>query len=153
MANQRNTFVSNERIMEIITHYHSIAGTTIARIFLGCLFLFQGYDAIFGIGIKKVVATYKEGFQQKRIPGFLITLAALFTSYTELIGGVLLLFGLFHYPVLYLLGINLIVAAIGFGLTTPLWDTRYVLPRLLLLLLLLLLPPEWNAWSIDKWLF
>jgi uncharacterized membrane protein YphA (DoxX/SURF4 family) len=138
--------------METITHHHFVAGTTIARVFLGFLFFFQGYDAIFGIGIKKVIGTYKDGFGQKRIPAFLIGSAAIYTSYTEFICGFFLLFGLFTYPALYLLGINLIVAAIGFGLTTPLWDSRFVLPRLLLLLLLLLVPADWQAWSLDNFI-
>lgn len=139
--------------METLGHYHFLAGITVARIFLGLLFFFQGYDAIFGIGIRNVTATYKEGFGPKRVPGFLVAAAAWFTSYTELIGGLLLIFGLFLFPALYLLGINLIVAAIGFGITTPLWDTRHVLPRLLLLLLLLLVPAASHVWTLDRLIF
>ncbi|MBK7818142.1 MAG: hypothetical protein IPJ60_11810 [Sphingobacteriaceae bacterium] len=61
--------------------------------------------------------------------------------------------GLFQYYALYLLGINLIIAAIGFGITSPMWDTRYVLPRLLLLLFLLFVPQGWNTLSLDNLIF
>lgn len=135
--------------MEFISQYHQIAGLTLARVFLGLLFIFQGYDAIFGIGIKKVTATYQAGFGPKGIPRFFTSLAAWYTSFTELICGFLLLIGLFEYTVLYLLGVNLIIAAIGFGINNPLWETRHVFPRLILLLILLFAPFEWHAWSFD----
>lgn len=135
--------------MEFITQYHYIAAISIVRIFLGFLFFFQGYDAVFNIGIGKVIATYKEGFSSKGVPSVLTTLAALFTSYTELICGALLILGLFEIPALYLLGLNLIVAAIGFGMNNPLWDMRHAFPRLLLLLILLIVPIEWHKWSLD----
>jgi uncharacterized membrane protein YphA (DoxX/SURF4 family) len=135
--------------MELIDQYHHLAAVAIARVFLGFLFLFQGFDAVVRIGLKKSIATYQEGFSRKGIPKALTVLAAVFTSYTELIGGFLLVFGLFTIPALYLLGLNLLVAAIGFGIGNPLWDTRNVFPRLLLLLFLLLVPIGWHAWSID----
>ncbi|MES2555752.1 MAG: DoxX family membrane protein [Bacteroidota bacterium] len=139
--------------METLAQYHTIIGTTVARLFLGFLFFFQGYDAIFNIGMQKVVLTYRDGFGAKRIPRFLIVLAAWFTAYTEFICGFLLIVGLFQFPAMYLLGLNLIVAAIGFGINLPLWDTRHVLPRLLLLLLLLLVPLGWHQWTIDYLIF
>ncbi len=135
--------------MDLITQYHSLAAILIARVFLGVLFLFQGYDAVVQIGLKKVTDTYQEGFGSKGIPRTLTALAAFFTSYTALICGFLLVFGLFEIVALYLLGLNLLVAGIGFGIHTPVWDTRYVYPRLVLLLLLLLTPPAWHSWSLD----
>lgn len=135
--------------MELINQYHYIAAAFIARVFLGCLFFFQGFDAVFAIRMRNVVSTFKNNFEGKPIPGFLLTLTAWFTSYTELIGGACLILGLFTYPALYLLGINLILAAVGFGMKDSLWDTRYVLPRLMLLLLLLSIPDSWNIFSLD----
>lgn len=140
-------------MMELITQYQYEAAACIARIFLGFLFFFQGYDALFNIGIKKVISTYKYGFNSKGVPGILTTLAALFTTYTEFICGFLLIFGLFEIPALYLLGINLVVAALGFGLNNPLWDMRHVFPRLILLLFLLIIPLEWHNWSLDYLFF
>ncbi|ASS50419.1 MAG: hypothetical protein A3D31_12695 [Candidatus Fluviicola riflensis] len=139
--------------METLSQYHEIAAATIARIFLGLLFFFQGYDALFRVGIGKATAAYAEGFNPKGVPRFLTMAAAWFTSVTELICGFLLLLGLFEYAALYLLGINLLVAAIGFGIISPLWDVKHVFPRLLLLLFLLSLPQDWNAWSLDHVFF
>lgn len=139
--------------MEIIEHYHYLVAITVARIFLGLLFLFQGYDAAVNIGLKKVSDTYQEAFQKKGIPRFLTVLASWFTAYTALIGGLLLVLGLFEFAALYLLGLNLLIAALGFGINEPLWNMRHVFPRLVLLLLLLTTPLEWHSWSLDKLLF
>ncbi|MGV3611898.1 MAG: DoxX family protein [Fluviicola sp.] len=138
--------------MEFLSQYHQIVAITIARVFLGLLFVFQGYDAVFGIGMSRVTATYQAGFSPKGIPGIFTAMAAWFTSYTELICGFFLLIGLFEYASLYLLGLNLIIAAAGFGMNNPLWDTRHVFPRLILLLILLFTPFEWHAWSFDHFL-
>ena len=139
--------------MEILTQYHQLAGITLTRVFLGFLFLFQGYDAVFQIGIQKVTDAYDENFKLKGIPRKITSLSAWYTAYTELICGFLLILGLFEYASLYLLGINLIIAAIGFGMNAPLWDTRNVYPRLLLILILLMTPIHWHHWSLDYLIF
>jgi uncharacterized membrane protein YphA (DoxX/SURF4 family) len=139
--------------MELIDQYHNIAAVFLARIFLGIIFLFQGYDAVFNIGMHNVVESYQNGFEGKKIPKFIIAGASWFTSFTELLGGILLIFGLFEYPALYLLSLNLIIAAIGFGITSPLWDGKHVFPRLALILLLLFVPGQWNVWSLDSLIF
>lgn len=139
--------------METLMEYHETAAVTIARIFLGFLFFFQGYDAVFKIGLLNVQKTFREGFDKKPIPRFFIDFASWYTSLSELIGGTLLIFGLFETYALYLLGINLIIAGIGFGITNPLWDVRNVFPRLLLLLTLLFTPYQWHQWSLDKLFF
>jgi putative oxidoreductase len=139
--------------VEIISQYHYIAASLIARVFLGCLFFFQGYDAVFKVKIKHVIGTFEDEFSRKGIPKSLTVLAAWFTSCTELIGGFLLIIGLFEYAALYLLGLNLIIAAIGFGINTPVWNTRHVFPRLVLILFLLAVPQSWNAASLDLLFF
>lgn len=139
--------------METLFDYNTVAAATIARIFLGLLFFFQGYDAIFRVGVGKAAATYEDGFGPKGVPRILTVAAAWFTSSTELICGFLLLLGLFEYAALYLLGLNLLVAATGFGIMSPLWDLKHVFPRLVLLLFLLLLPESWNTWTFDHLFF
>lgn len=137
----------------MFTEHHQAIAVLIARILLGLLFFFQGYDAVFVVKIKNVIATYENNFSNKGIPRFITISASWFTSCTELIGGALLIMGLFEYIALYLLGLNLIIAAIGFGINTPMWDTRYVFPRLILLLILLFVPMNWNIISMDYLLF
>ena len=139
--------------MEIINQHHYIIAAFVARVFLGCLFLFQGYDAIFKVKIQNVIGVFENDFAEKGIPRFLTVCASWFTTYTELICGFLLIIGLFEYAALYLLGANLIIAAIGFGINTPMWDTRHVFPRLVLILFLLVLPQSWNILSLDHLFF
>ncbi len=139
--------------MEFINQYQYEVAALIARLFLGCLFFFQGYDAVFNIKVKNVISTFETDFTKKGVPRFLIVTASWFTSWSELIGGALLIVGLFQYASLYILGLNLIIAAMGFGIVTPVWDTRYAFPRLALILLLLLIPNSWNTFSIDHLIF
>jgi uncharacterized membrane protein YphA (DoxX/SURF4 family) len=139
--------------MEIICQYNEIAAVFIARVFLGLLFFFQGYDAVFNVKIRNVIITYQYTFKIKGIPGSLTAFACWFTALTELAGGFFLIIGFCEYPALYLLGISLVVASIGFGINTPMWDTRFVFPRLVLLLFLLLVPQAWHTWSLDNLLF
>lgn len=139
--------------MELSGQYHAYAATFLARLFLGCLFFFQGYDAVMKVGAKNVSRAYEYDFASKGIPKFITVCAAWFTSYTELLGGLLLILGLFEYPALYLLAVNLLVAAIGFGIHTAMWDTRHVFPRLVLIIFLLTVPPHWHAWTLDHFIF
>jgi uncharacterized membrane protein YphA (DoxX/SURF4 family) len=139
--------------MEIINQYHYIAAAFIARVFLGCLFFFQGYDAVFNVKVKNVINTFENDFANNGIPRFLTVIASWFTCLSGLIGGALLILGLFEYAALYLLGMNLIVAAVGFGINTPVWDTRHVFPRLLLTIFLLTIPRSWDTISLDHLFF
>ena len=139
--------------MDSIIQYHDVAAVFIARVFLGLLFFFQGFDAVFNIKVRNVIEAYDNSFATKGIPRFITVLGSWFTSYVELIGGFLLVFGLFEYCALYLLGLNLIIASIAFGITSPIWDMRFVFPRLVLLLFLLLMPYTFHSWSLDTILF
>lgn len=136
--------------MEIIVIQNEITAAFIARVFLGFLFFFQGYDAIFNVKIKNVIETYQESFSQKGIPKFLTTGAAWFTSFAEFVGGLLLIFGIFQYYTLTALGLDIIIASIGFGIVSPMWDMRHVFPRLALLIFLFIIPDSWNAISFDN---
>lgn len=130
----------------------AIAALT-ARLILGILFFFQGYDAVFKIGIGRVAETYLDSYAARKVPRFVTILGAWFTSLAELTGGLLLILGLCKYAALSLLGIDLVVASLAFSIAQPMWDTRHVLPRLLLLLLLLLLPASADIYSLDNYLF
>jgi uncharacterized membrane protein YphA (DoxX/SURF4 family) len=136
--------------MEPFTNYHEITAAFIARIFLGLLFFFQGYDAVFNVKIRNVIHAYENSFSNIGIPKFLTISGAWFTSFVEFVGGLLLIFGVFQYSILYLLGLDLLIASVAFGIATPMWDTRHVFPRLVLLIFLLAIPPSWNALSLDN---
>ncbi|MFY9308221.1 MAG: DoxX family membrane protein [Bacteroidia bacterium] len=136
--------------MEVILQGHEAAAAFAARVFLGTLFFFQGYDAVFNIKVKNIVNTYQTTFSNKGIPRILIKTGVWFTSYTELIAGALLVAGLIKYFALYLLGVNLIVASVAFSITQPMWDMRFVFPRLALLVFLLAIPTTWDIWTLDS---
>jgi putative oxidoreductase len=138
------------QIMDFLSQYHEIAAAVTARLFLGVLFFQQGYDAVFNIGVKNVISTYRQDFTAKGLPASVIGAVTVFACYTELICGAMLVLGLFEYGALYLLAVNLITAATGFGINTPMWDTRHVMPRLMLLLFLLVVPAEWHGFSLDN---
>lgn len=121
----------------------------IARVFLGMLFFFQGVDAVFRIGLKGVIEAAAQPLAGKGIPKFLIAGGSYFTSYVQLIAGLMLITGIFKYYALYLLGFDLLLASAFFGIVNPMWDMKFVFPRLVLLLLLLLLPGQWDTLSAD----
>ncbi len=132
-----------------MNYYNEIAVAFILRVFLGSLFLLQGYDKVFKIKIKGVYETFELPMRSKNMPNFILMLAAIFTSYTELFGGLFLIFGLFKSFALYFLGIDLLLVAIAFGMLNPMWDMQFVFPRLVILVTLLLIPVEWDIISID----
>lgn len=139
--------------METLIQHHQEIAVFIVRVLLGILFFFQGYDAIFKLKISTVIITYQNSFANKGIPKFITACGAWFTSYSELIGGFMLIFGFYEYIALYLLGINLLVASFAFSVNTPMWDTKHMLFRLILLIFLLIVPISWHTYSIDNLLF
>ena len=121
----------------------------ITRVFLGLLFFFQGLDAVFNIKLKGVIQAIEQPLAEKGVPRFMIMLGAYYTSYVELIAGFCLIIGFVKYYALYLLGIDLLIASIAFGIIKPMWDMKYVFPRLVLLLFFLIVPSEWDVLSVD----
>ena len=63
--------------MEIINQHHEIAAVFMARVFVGLLFFFLGYDAVFKAKISNVIITYQNSFVNKGIPKFLTVCGAL----------------------------------------------------------------------------
>jgi uncharacterized membrane protein YphA (DoxX/SURF4 family) len=125
------------------------AGILFTRMLLGIIFLMQGYGKIFKYSVPKVYDLFFKDFETTFLPKWLIWCAAFYTSYIELIGGFLLIAGLFRKYALYLLGIDLLIVSFGHGLIEPIWDLSHVMPRAVLLIALLLLPQEWDRWNLD----
>jgi putative oxidoreductase len=126
------------------------AAYLIARLFLGILFFVQGYDKVFRVKVQTVYTTMLPSFNRLNMNSTLVKIMAYITSYLELVGGLLLILGLFTKVALVLLGVDLLIVAIGLGMLTPMWDMQHAFPRLILLLILLVLPDYWNIFSLDE---
>jgi uncharacterized membrane protein YphA (DoxX/SURF4 family) len=139
--------------MELIVKYHEAVAVFIVRVFLGVLFFFQGYDAVFNIKIKNVINTYQYSFEKRGVPGFIVVLGVWFTSIVELVGGFSLILGFMEYPSLCALGFDLLIASFAFSINVPMWDMKHVFPRLVLLIFLLVTPVLWHIYSLDNLFF
>ncbi|MEP7265027.1 MAG: DoxX family protein [Bacteroidota bacterium] len=128
------------------------AAALLTRLFLGILFLFQGYDKVFTIKIAGVIEEFRYELNKKHIPLAAVRTGAWITSLIELAGGALLILGIAKYTVLYFLAADIIMVSIAFSIIRPMWDLQFVFPRLLLLILLLILPAEWDVLSVDYFL-
>jgi uncharacterized membrane protein YphA (DoxX/SURF4 family) len=125
---------------------------TFTRVLLGFIFFFQGFGKVFKWGVENVYQNFFLPDYQEILPSFILQFTAYFTSYTELIGGGLLIIGLKTRWALYLLGVVLLVVSIGHGIKEPIWDLQHVMYRVLLLLFLLWCPRKWDRWSMDTFI-
>jgi putative oxidoreductase len=125
-------------------------GMFFLRTLLGIIVLMQGWGKVFGWGLPKVYDMWFKDFEKTFLPKWLIWIAAYYSSYVELITGVLLIAGLFKRIALYLLAIDLLIVSYGHGLLEPIWDLQHVMPRAALVVTLLLLPGEWDQWTLDS---
>jgi uncharacterized membrane protein YphA (DoxX/SURF4 family) len=126
------------------------AGTFFIRTLLGIIFLMQGYGKVFTMGVPHVYERFFKVFEDGVLPKWLIVFTAYYTSYVELIGGFLLVTGLFRKFAMYLLALDLLIVSFGHGLMEPIWDLSHVIPRAILLSALFLLPTDWDEWNLDK---
>lgn len=125
----------------------------LTRILVGFLFMRQGYDKIFTIGRKEVLASIQPSFKSIGLSNTFTQMILFLTSWIEFLAGFFLLIGLFKYYCIYLLGIDLMIVVVGMSLIQPVLDLKLIFPRLILLLLLLLLPAEADVFCLDRLLF
>ena len=110
----------------------------------------QGLGKVFTWGVENVYnmdffyKTYKD-----LLPNFLIHATAYYTSYIELIGGLMVVLGFKRDYSLYALASVLVIVTFGHGLAEPIWDLSHVMPRTILLVAILILPKEWDRFSVD----
>ena len=124
----------------------------IIRVFTGILFFFQGYDKIFKVRMKGVVDNFLQEAEHSHIHKPLVIAVSYLTSYTELIGGILLIIGLFTNYALIALGVDLVLVCFAFSVIRAMWDMQYVFPRLILVTILLFLPTEYHKIGLDYFL-
>jgi putative oxidoreductase len=132
--------------------YAHVITPLLMRLFLGLLFFFQGYDKVFRIGVRGVADAFETPMHQHAIGRPLLVSGAAITSYIELLGGLMLILGLFRYIALYALGFDLVLATIGLSIMQPLWDLQHVFRRFVILIALLIIPGTWDTFSLDYFL-
>lgn len=120
----------------------------ILRVFCGVLFLFQGYDKLFRIGLKGVKEAMYVESDRKRVPHLFVDLLVYYTTFVEVVAGLLLILGLFQTQAEFLLGIDLILVAVAFSFVEPMWDMKHVFPRLILISILMAMPSEWSFFNL-----
>jgi putative oxidoreductase len=131
------------------TGYNSALVPFFIRVFLGILFFFQGYDKVFKVGVKGVADAFETPMRQHAVGRPLLITGAAITSYVEMIGGLLLIVGLFRQYTLYALGFDLLIATLGFSIMQPVWDLQHVFRRFLLIIILLMIPAAWDTICLD----
>jgi len=124
----------------------------LVRLFAGVLFLFQGYDKLFKIKPSGVIDSFMADASERHIPKSAVSLITYYTSLTEFIGGLLLIFGLLTNYVLFALGLDLFLVVIAFSFLEPMWDMKHVFPRLVLVVALLLMPEHYHFFSLDHFI-
>ncbi len=127
-------------------------GMFFIRVLLGVIFLMQGYGKIFLMGVPYVYERFFKVFENSFLPKWLIVSTAYYTSCVELMGGFLLVVGLFRIYAMYLLALDLLIVSFGHGLMEPIWDLSHVIPRSILLASLFFLPASWDTWNADAWI-
>ncbi|MBV7441767.1 DoxX family membrane protein [Weeksellaceae bacterium TAE3-ERU29] len=127
---------------------NKIIAVLLIRLILGFTVLMQGFGKVFKMGVENI---YKNMFSKFDgiLPDFINYFTAYYTSYVELIGGLLLVLGFRTNYTLYILGSVLVIVTFGHGLAETIWDMSHVMYRAMLLIALLLLPREWDKYSVD----
>lgn len=119
------------------------------RVILGFLLFFQSYDIIFRIGMRQTSHTIYDATRQKGIPDWFANLSIYASTYIQLIGGALLIIGLFTPLAMIAIGINLIMVTVGFSYLKGIWDMKHVFPRLVLLIILFFIDAKTDILSLD----
>ena len=109
----------------------------------------QGFGKYLPWAFPLYMTASSEEFENSILPKWLIITSAYYTSFVELIGGFLLIIGLFRKCAMYVLAVDLLIVSFGHGLMEPIWDLSHVIPRSILLAILFFLPTSWDKWNAD----
>jgi putative oxidoreductase len=136
--------------MEFLLHYKSEYAVLIVRIVAGVLFLWQGYDKLFRIGLKETAHASHQALHALRLPQGIVTAIVSVTALIEFIGGALLIVGFLIIPSSYLLLACILPVTLAMSMREPMWNVQLVWSRLVLLTFLLLMPVRVHVFSIDQ---
>ena len=123
----------------------------IARWILGLMFFMAGVWRVFQLGpVEHARRFFVEPYAETILPAPLLWATGFAVPWVELIGGALLLVGLWRTRALIVLGMLLVVIVFGHTLVEPIYSfSQHVMPRLILLLFLLAIPADADRWALD----
>ncbi|NAS31016.1 DoxX family membrane protein [Flavobacteriaceae bacterium R38] len=124
--------------------------TLFSRLLLGVVLLMQGYGKVFKWGVSNVYNNGFKAYEETFLPEFLLKFTAYFTSYGELICGLLLVLGLFRKQAYLVIAAILLIVSYGHGLVSPIWDMQHVLVRSVFLVFLMMVPLNKDRYALDQ---
>lgn len=144
--------ICTTRMNDMLQEYNLLIAGLLLRFFTGTLFLFQGYDKLFKVGMPEVINTFMDDARRFGVPRGLVAVLSYYTSLAEFVGGIFLIVGFCTGYTVAALGLDLLIVAAAFSVVDPMWDLRHVFPRLVLLVAMLLLPQATHFFSVDAFL-
>lgn len=127
-------------------------GLFFIRVLLGIIFFWQGFGKVFSWGLENIYSSAFKPYEELGIPEFLLKFILYFTSFGELIVGLLLILGLFRKWAYFTIILILLIVAFGHGLKEPIWDLQHVFFRSVLLIPLLLFPLSKDTIQLDRFI-
>ncbi|MDA0329431.1 MAG: DoxX family protein [Gemmatimonadetes bacterium] len=129
-------------------------GVLFARLVLGLMFFQGALWRVFGLGPLEHARRFFVGpYGDSPLPEWALWVAGAGVPFAELIGGALVLLGLWRLPGLILLGGVLVTVTFGHLMAEPIYAfNAHVMPRLILVVFLLSVPHDWDRFSVDEWL-
>ena len=124
-----------------------------ARLVLGLVFFQGALWRVFDLGpAEHARRFFVEPYADTFLPEWALWVAGVGVPFAELVGGALVLLGLWRLPGLLLLGGVLVLVTFGHLVTEPIFAfDAHVMPRLFLLIFVLCVPSEWDRFSLDAW--
>lgn len=128
-------------------------GVLFARLVLGLMFFQGALWRVFGIGpAEHARRFFVDPYGDSFLPEWALWVAGVGVPFAELVGGGLVVIGLWRLQGLVLIGSVLVLVTFGHLVAEPLFSiSGHIFPRLSLVILLLLLPDEWDRFSVDAW--
>lgn len=129
-------------------------GVLFARLVLGLMFFQGAWWRVFELGPAEHARRFFVGpYADSFLPEWSLWLAGTAVPFAELVGGALVLLGLWRLQGLILLGGVLVLVTFGHLVAEPIYALNaHVIPRLALVVFLLVTPPAWDRFSLDEWL-
>lgn len=128
-------------------------GVLFARLVLGLVFFQGAWWRVFDLGPLEHARRFFVGpYADSVLPEWALWVAGTAVPFAELVGGALVLLGLWRLPGLILLGGVLVTVTFGHLVAEPIYAfNAHVMPRLALVVFLLVIPQSWDHFSLDEW--